>query len=285
MLLIKGRRESSLTTLLTPFLGRKAGLLMRRTLVLLATMTLTLLVASGVALAINKIGTNGPDTLKGTDGADNLLGKGGNDVLYAFGGKDNLLGVEGKDWVLGGNERRALGGVKHLVGGPGNDGVSGGSDSDTLLGSSGNDFVFGYKGTDSVVGEQGRDLIDGGTGSDRMLGEGGGDWIVDGHLDEASKNDVLSGGEGDDILFGDHVPAVKDTVSCGGGFDRAVVDRKDVVANDCEKVLLVRGTFEEVLKQEVAFVESLPRTVREFFDFENDYENFFEEQLAPFPAG
>jgi hypothetical protein len=50
-------------------------------------------------------------------------------------------------------------------------------------------------------------------------------------------------------------------------------------------VLLVRGTFEEVLDQEDAFVESLPREVRVFFDFENDYENFFEEQLAPFPAG
>src|SRR5215212_982813 len=53
MLLIKGRREACLTTLLTPpHLPRKAALLMRRTIVLLATMALTLLVASGVALAI-----------------------------------------------------------------------------------------------------------------------------------------------------------------------------------------------------------------------------------------
>ena len=47
---------------------------MRRTIVLLTTIALTLLVASGVALAINKIGTNGPDTLRGTNKADNLLG-------------------------------------------------------------------------------------------------------------------------------------------------------------------------------------------------------------------
>ncbi len=107
--------------------------------------------------------------------------------------------------------------------------------------------------------------------------------LVDGHLDDASKNAVLSGGDGDDILFGDHVPAVKDIVSCGGGFDRAVVDRKDVVADDCEEVLVVRGSFEEVLEQEDAFVESLPQEVREFFDFENDFQSFFEEQLAPFP--
>src|SRR5215210_2209067 len=52
MLPIKGRRELSLTPLLTPpHLPRKAGLLMRRTIVLLATMSLTLLVASGVVLA------------------------------------------------------------------------------------------------------------------------------------------------------------------------------------------------------------------------------------------
>ena len=59
MLLIKGRRESSLTTPLTPPpLPRKAGLLMRRTIPLLTTMVLTLLVASGVALAA-QIGSAG----------------------------------------------------------------------------------------------------------------------------------------------------------------------------------------------------------------------------------
>ena len=35
---------------------------MRRTILLLATMSLTLLVASGVAWAVTKIGTDGPDT-------------------------------------------------------------------------------------------------------------------------------------------------------------------------------------------------------------------------------
>src|ERR687890_2357808 len=50
LLLTKGRREASLTTHPAP-LTRKAALLMRRTTVLLTTMALTLLVASGVALA------------------------------------------------------------------------------------------------------------------------------------------------------------------------------------------------------------------------------------------
>src|SRR5829696_1661626 len=133
---------------------------MRRVILLLTMMTATLVVASGVALAVNKIGTNGPDTLKGTNGADNLLGKGANDVLFSLAGKDTLLGEQGKDWVLGGNEQRPLGGVKNLVGGPGNDGVLGGKDSDNVTGNSGNDFVNGDFGPDTIMGGEGNDVLD-----------------------------------------------------------------------------------------------------------------------------
>ena len=50
---------------------------MRRVILLLTMMAAMLVVASGVALAVNKIGTNGPDTLRGTNKADNLTGRGG----------------------------------------------------------------------------------------------------------------------------------------------------------------------------------------------------------------
>jgi len=43
-------------------------------------------------------------------------------------------------------------------------------------------------------------------------------------MGEASKDDVHSGGGGDEIIVADHVPAVKDIVSCGGGFDRVLAD-------------------------------------------------------------
>src|SRR5215211_8978898 len=130
MLLRMGRRESSLTTLLTPpHLPRKAGLLMRRTIVLVATMTLTLLVASGVALAVTRIGTDGPDTLRGTK-RDDLLGQGGNDSLLSLAGDDTLLGGPGKDVVNGGSFAQPLAGNKNLAGGEGNDVVQGGLGSD-----------------------------------------------------------------------------------------------------------------------------------------------------------
>jgi hypothetical protein len=48
---------------------------MRRIVLVLAAMVVTLGVAGGVALALNKIGTNGPDTLRGTNGDDNLIGR------------------------------------------------------------------------------------------------------------------------------------------------------------------------------------------------------------------
>ena len=180
----------------------------RRVVLVLAAMALALLLASGVALAVNKVGTDGPDTLRGTNRADNLSGEGGNDDLFGLGGRDNMLGGEGKDWVLGGNERRAQGGDKNLAGGSGNDGVLGG------------------RGPDNVMGEEGND------------------WVADGP-DREFSTDRLSAGDGNDLVGVFNDPAFKDLVTCGDGFDRVFADRKDVVALDCEEVAVGRAAVEE----------------------------------------
>jgi hypothetical protein len=227
----------------------------RRVVLVLAVMALALLLASGVALAVNEVGTDGPDTLRGTNRDDNLSGEGGNDVLFGLGGSDNLTGEQGKDWVLGGNERIPLGGDKNLAGGPGNDAVFGGNGSDKVLGGSGNDDSGGGRGSDSVAGEEGKDIVDGGPGSDRLSGGVGPDWVVNGPLRETSKN-TLSGGDGDDALIANNRPARRDVVSCGGGFDLVVADTKDLVAPDCERVR--RGVSEQeigALFEELGFVE------------------------------
>jgi hypothetical protein len=109
-----------------------------------------------------------------------------------------------------------------------------------------------------------------------MLGGGGGDFLVEGPIDEASK-DTLTAGDGNDVILTDHVPAAQDLLSCGSGFDRAIVDRKDVVAGDCERVRVVHGSEEEVFEQEDAFFGSLPSAQLEFFF------TFFDAQLAPDP--
>ena len=180
---------------------------MRRTVLLVAVMAACLVLASGVALAVNKVGTNGNDVLRGTDGEDNLLGLGGQDDIFGRGGSDNLAGGAGKDNVLGGDERPG-GGDKNLDGGSGNDFVGGGRGSDNIAGGDGNDF------------------------------------LVDGGLRESSR-DNLAGGDGDDVIDVINRPAAKDLVSCGSGSDRVLADRKDAVARDCEKVFVGLDSVEE----------------------------------------
>jgi Ca2+-binding RTX toxin-like protein len=192
---------------------------MRRVVLVLAAMALAMLPASGVAWAVTKIGTNGPETLRGTTKSDNLVGRGGNDVLFSYAGNDHLLGGLGKDILFGGNPERGESsrGNKSLVGG------------------SGNDAVVGGKGPDNLVGGEGND------------------WVHDGFEPKrrAAAQDILFGGSGDDVLDAIHNPAAKDLVICGGGFDLVIVNTTDVVAPDCEKVFIGISSFD-------AWVEAIP---------------------------
>jgi len=196
---------------------------MRRTIVLMATVALTLLVASGVALALTRIGTDGPDTLRGTKGDDNLIGQGGNDTLLSLAVDDTLLGGPGKDVVNGGNLAEPLAGNKTLVGGEGNDAVQGGLGSDNVLGGEGNDFMVG------------------------------------GEFEPPAVKDTLSGAEGNEVIDVLNKPAGKDVVSCGSGLDRVLADRADMVAPDCEKVsigLAAADRFYKSIPQ--SFIDGLP---------------------------
>jgi hypothetical protein len=64
-------------------------------------------------------------------------------------------------------------------------------------------------------------------------------------------------------------PTKRDVVTCGGGFDRVLADRADVVAPDCEKVAVGLAAAKELDQQigESGF-----------------YDRIF-EGLAPFPGG
>jgi Ca2+-binding RTX toxin-like protein len=191
---------------------------MRRLVLLLTAMALALLLASGVALAVNRIGTDGPDTLRGTNGNDNLLGRGDNDILFALNGRDNLLGGPGNDWL----DTRRMGfrrGDKNMVGG------------------SGNDSVVGGRGSDNVLGEEGNDLV------------------TDGPEREFA-TDRLTAGDGNDVVAVVNRPAFKDLVTCGEGFDRVLADRKDVLADDCERVFIGFGSEDE-------FIASIPQSFLE----------------------
>jgi Ca2+-binding RTX toxin-like protein len=196
---------------------------MRRTMLLFVTMALTLLVASGVALAVTRIGTDGPDTLRGTKGDDNLLGKGANDTLLALAGKDTLLGGPGKDVVNGGSIAQPFGGTKNLVGEAGNDAVQGGKGSDNSVGGDGNDLMLG------------------------------------GEFEPPAVRDTLSGGSGGDVIDVVNKPAGKDVVSCGSGIDRVLADRADVLSPDCEKVFIGPAAADRFFNSiPQSFIEGLP---------------------------
>ena len=196
---------------------------MRRVILLLTVMAATLVVASGVALAVTKIGGPGPDVLRGTHGDDRLVGLGGNDALFALSGDDTLLGGPGKDVVTAETDRgRSFGGHKNMDGGPGND------------------FVFGGKGSDNIVGG------------------GGNDYLIDGYEVDPNK-DALSAGEGNDALWVWNRPAGEDVVSCGSGFDRVIADRDDTLAPDCERVFVGWGSVDEFFESiPESFWEGLP---------------------------
>ena len=204
---------------------------MRRVVLVLAAMALALLLASGVAWAVNKVGTNGPDTLRGTHGDDNLSGKGANDRLFSLAGRDNLLGGPGKDVVFGGRilgsccqDNDFSGGDKNVLGGPGNDDVNGGRGSDNIVGGRGNDILF------------------------------------EGAEPDVAKIDNISAGAGNDAVWVlNWSPVGKDVLSCGSGFDRVLADRTDVIAADCERVFFGQrniGAFFEDIPQ--SFWEGLP---------------------------
>ena len=205
---------------------------MRRVILLLTVMAAALVLGSGLALAVNKVGTQGRDFLKGTDGADNLVGNGGNDRIFSLAGKDTLIGGPDKDWVWGGGIRSSHRTV-------GVDYTSSGGEK-KLVGGSGNDVLWGGKGSDIVGDQDGNDLLVGGEHHHPV-------------------KDTLFGGGGNDVFSVDNDPAGKDIVRCGGGFDWVFADRKDVVAADCEKVGDRISEFDRVYNSiPQSFWKSLP---------------------------
>jgi Ca2+-binding RTX toxin-like protein len=76
----------------------------------------------------------------------------------------------------------------------------------------------------------------GGRGADVISGGPGGDLLIDGPFREGAV-DVLAGGDGNDLLYANNHPTARDIVGCGAGrHDIVIVDRKDIVSDDCERI-------------------------------------------------
>jgi Ca2+-binding RTX toxin-like protein len=198
------RRSESATRDLRRPTGRssKEEAVLRRLVLLFWAMMATLLMVGGVAQAEVLLGTDGPDWLVGTVDDDRISGLGSDDYVQDA---------------------------------PTDDGPSG---NDSLSGGEGDDSIHGERGNDSVSGGPGDEDVSGGLGSDVVSGDDGDDHVDEGPPFDAS-HDKVYGGTGNDVVDTYNNPAVADLSSCGPGNDIAYADEKDIVANDCEKI--VRG--------------------------------------------
>lgn len=159
---------------------RKRGRVVRRAILLLATVTLAL-ASAGVAYAgvfegtrasNHYVGTPKSDRVELYAGNDTALGRAGSDKLFGGRGADRLDGEDGRDTLLGhaGNDV--------LVGGPG---------EDQLFGASGNDTI--YTGT-LEEGDKESDEISCGDGSEDTVYVSGQDHS--GHNIDSSCENVVS---------------------------------------------------------------------------------------------
>lgn len=245
---------------------------MRRSLIVLGALAV-LVSATGVAFAAlvecqggRCEGTDRPDRMVGSDQRDAIFafgnrdqvdGEGGADDIHGGDGGDDLCGQEGADYYGGSTQGDLLvEGEGSCTGqdmgtagnGPGSgpDRMFGGRGADLALGAAGNDRIHGNDGADSLgtgelfipslSGDDGDDLVSGGErgdsiaggeGEDRLLGNRGNDFI-----NSTEEGSPLRRG---DVAAQGPAPSDPDFVDCGPGFDEAVVNPEDDVAN-CERV-------------------------------------------------
>jgi Ca2+-binding RTX toxin-like protein len=218
----------------------------------------------GTEFADGLSGLGGNDTLIGGEQDDYLDGGEGTDLLYGGPGHDTYV-VNGGDLVFEGenegnldrvfadtsfylfdniemlflNEAAGDGfgvgndlanllvgnsGANLLIGHGGADSILGGEGNDTLFGMDGDDTIFGEGGIDYIAGGAGDDNIQGYGDADALHGEAGNDSIWGG---EGFVTDIMTGGEGDDLLAGDSGLGDYDLMNGGPGNDIYYVDTGD----------------------------------------------------------
>jgi Ca2+-binding RTX toxin-like protein len=145
---------------------------MRQVAILLTIMTIVLLGASGIALALKETGTNRNDVMRGTNGPDSLAGGNGHDRIYGLGARDRLHGDTGRDLVVGG------GGNDQVLAGQGRDRAYGGKGS--------NDFL-------NTLDERNDRIIDCGPGTDDEV------YVDFGEVDNVANCEVVFAGNYDEV--------------------------------------------------------------------------------------
>jgi Ca2+-binding RTX toxin-like protein len=206
---------------------------------------------------------------------------GGDDHIRVAGGDSLIFGGQGRDYISDGNGDSFIAGdngyaslaagiVRSMAtksfGTGGNDTIFAGAGADTIFGGTGNDFIDGGSADDTIVGDQarydktgggprgitlldeqngGNDVLKGGTGSDLIYGNAGNDTLEGGSGDDSLfasyGNDRIIGESGNDILVGG--PGA-DFLDGGQGHDILFVDLFDVWVGGLPEDIIVGGPAE-----------------------------------------
>jgi Ca2+-binding RTX toxin-like protein len=185
---------------------------MRRTILLMATtMLFAVPVGGGVAFALDFAcndpltdphpggtctGTSQDDTISGTPAPDIIDARSGDDRVFGEGGADTIHGANGIDTLFGGNP------------------TGGDLNSDVL---------YGEGLGDELAAGGGNNQYFGGSGPDRIRAD---------RSQLPGDVETVSAGRGDDEILS--VDQIKDTIDCGSGTDRYIVDPIDDFAANCE---------------------------------------------------
>ncbi|WP_342342401.1 calcium-binding protein [Roseivivax marinus] len=155
-----------------------------------------------------EIGTMDADRIVGDDGDNSMHGLAGDDGFPASAGNDTVFGGEGDDRIaLGAGDDVARAGF-------GSDLIGGGLGNDSIVTGYGNDTVRAGQGDDTIEGglsyEDGREVLSGGRGNDLIFGDDSNNSAP------VFSRDVISAGWGDDTV---EAGSGKDVIGGGHGDD------------------------------------------------------------------
>jgi Ca2+-binding RTX toxin-like protein len=209
----------------------------------------------------NVHGGDGADQIDGGMGHDTLAGGSGDDTLNGSSGDDLLDGGAGNDLLYGDGDLNYYGpghsydetAHDRLYGGEGDDRLYGGShceidafrdeNYDILYGGAGSDYLYGQG---ELYGEEGDDeliglgVLDGGEGNDTIT------LPTYGGLDTTT----ISGGRGDDELFGSYIAATYN-FNLGDGADVLIHNLSDASASAMQQDVIAFG--EGITQADVRF--------------------------------
>ncbi len=213
-------------------------------------------IASGTVLLGSILdGGAGNDSLQGGTGIDVLIGGAGDDSYIindasdvvsesAAAGTDRVE-ARGNYYLAANIEQLVLGqgagdiygvgndmantvtgneGANLLLGGAGDDVVNGADGADRLFGEAGADTLNGDAGADYLAGGAGNDILNGLADADQVHGEAGDD-IIDGGA--GSFTDLLTGGDGNDVIRAASGQGEYDILNGAAGDDVYYIDSRD----------------------------------------------------------